>query len=552
MLMLVQIPADVLEPSAKGDVINIATKQKGYRALVIAILFHFGSGIISNVFGGLSHACLQRATSLAGRKMKVDLFKSMLNKDIAFFDANPSGELVARLDDCDTASEAVSADLITFVQNIVLTISSLVFVLIYSWRLTVLFFITFPTMYIMTEMYGNFSSRLYRKSRSMSAKVTQLVTDVLSTMRTVRSFGCERREVKRFSDNLDKLLLLENKSSLGSAGWSWTVDIAQNLTDALVMLYGGHQILTGRMPPAVLTTYFLYMDRLDSNVHYIIDTMTSVWESLNATEQLLIYMKQISDHEKKGTEKPGICGKVEVKSVDFAYPSRSSEKVLKDVNLKIEAGSTVALVGASGGGKSTIVALLEQFYKPLRGSITLDGTPVEKIDHEYYHEKISLVAQEPVLYDCSIRENILYGCEWATEEDMIEATKMANAHNFVTGLEKGYDTCCGERGAQLSGGQKQRIALARALVRKPTVLILDEATSALDSHSEYEIQQALKRIAGTLTVLIVAHRLSTVKNADCIYVIENGTIVQSGTHTELLRDVNGTYFSLVAKQRSDI
>ncbi|EPB73132.1 ABC transporter, ATP-binding protein [Ancylostoma ceylanicum] len=261
-------------------------------------------------------------------------------------------------------------------------------------------------------------------------------------------------------------------------------------------------------------------------------------------------MKNTSNHQHKGLEKPQIAGTVEMNSVKFAYPSRPTEEVLKNINLKLKSGETVAFVGASGAGKSTIVSLMQQFYAPSDGSITLDGVPIQDIEREYFHTKVSMVAQEPILYDCSIRENILYGCDWATEEDMKTAAEMANAHDFIKQLDKGYETKCGERGAKLSGGQKQRIAIARALVRRPTVLILDEATSSLDSHSENAIQETLRRIAGKITVIVIAHRLSTIRHADRIYVIDNGSIVQTGTHTELLKDVDGPYFCLVSKQNS--
>ncbi|KAK6058996.1 ABC transporter, ATP-binding protein [Cooperia oncophora] len=194
-----------------------------------------------------------------------------------------------------------------------------------------------------------------------------------------------------------------------------------------------------------------------------------------------------------GTEKPALRGTVRFDDVYFTYPTRPNNLVLKGLSLIIPAGSIVALVGPSGGGKSSIVSLLQHMYEPDSGSITIDGIPIKQIDHEYYHENVVLVAQEPVLYNGSIKDNILYGCEWATETDMLEAAEMANVHGFVMELEKKYDTLCGDRGVQMSGGQKQRIAIARALVRKPCVLILDEATSALDAESEAQVQEAINR-----------------------------------------------------------
>ncbi|KAL6737806.1 hypothetical protein Aduo_011419 [Ancylostoma duodenale] len=211
-LMFIQVPAEVLEPSAKGYVIDTAVGRKGYYTLLLAILYQFGAGFLSNIFGGLSSACMHYATSLVGRKMKLDLFKSLVNKDIAFFDAHPSGKLVSRLtDDCDTASGAVANNLTTFIQNVVLALSSLTFILFYSWRLTVLALITSPLSYIIFEVYGNFHSELSKSTREQTSKLTEIATDVLSTMRTVRSFACERREIKRFSDTLDKTLNCEMK-----------------------------------------------------------------------------------------------------------------------------------------------------------------------------------------------------------------------------------------------------------------------------------------------------------------------------------------------------
>ncbi|KAK6014037.1 ABC transporter, ATP-binding protein [Ostertagia ostertagi] len=259
-------------------------------------------------------------------------------------------------------------------------------------------------------------------------------------------------------------------------------------------------------------------------------------DCVGASRKVFEYMHRKPAMALDGTERPVLRGTVRFEDVYFTYPSRPNNPVLKVVlNLTIPAGSIVALVGPSGGGKSSIVSLLQHMYEPNSGTITIDDIPLKKIDHEYFHENVVLVAQEPVLYNGSIRDNILYGCDWATEEDMLEAAEMANVNGFVMELEKNYDTMCGDRGVQMSGGQKQRIAIARALVRKPCVLVLDEATSALDAESEAQVQEAINRCSGKLTVLIVAHRLSTVEKADTIAVIQEGSVVQIGTHQSLMK-----------------
>lgn len=250
----------------------------------------------------------------------------------------------------------------------------------------------------------------------------------------------------------------------------------------------------------------------------------------------------------KPYEPDTIQGAIEFKNVQFAYPTRTDAPVLKDISFKVKPGEVVALVGPSGSGKSSCVSLLERFYKPLKGEILIDGVPISDYNHKYIHRVIALVGQEPVLYDRKIKENIAYGLEdECVEEQVINAAKMANAHTFITETPKQYDTECGERGTQLSGGQKQRIAIARALIRNPRILLLDEATSALDAESEYLVQQAIHKNLKGHTVVVVAHRLSTIENADKIIVLDHGHIVEQGSHKELIRK-NGLYAYLLKKQ----
>lgn len=297
-----------------------------------------------------------------------------------------------------------------------------------------------------------------------------------------------------------------------------------------------------------LITFLLYQMQLGENLYNIGYVMTGLMECVGASRKVFEYMFREPGIPNDGDLKPALSGRIEFHDVQFTYPSRPNNQVLKGLNLVIEAGRTTALVGPSGGGKSSIVSLIQHFYEPTSGVITIDNVDIKNILHSFYHQKIALVAQEPVLYNGSVRYNITYGCEWATEEDMLRASKTANVHNFVSELEKGYDTNCGEKGVQMSGGQKQRIAIARALVRNPVVLILDEATSALDAESEALVQEALNRCARERTVLIIAHRLSTIEKADRIAVINRGRLVQTGNHAELMADVSGLYYSLVSKQ----
>ncbi|KAK8507364.1 hypothetical protein V6N12_072630 [Hibiscus sabdariffa] len=247
--------------------------------------------------------------------------------------------------------------------------------------------------------------------------------------------------------------------------------------------------------------------------------------------------------------KKSIQGRIELKNVFFAYPTRPDQMIFKDLNLRIEAGRTVALVGQSGSGKSTIIGLIERFYDPMKGSVFIDAQDIRNYNLRMLRTHIALVSQEPTLFAGTIRENIAYGKPKAKESEIRKAAKLANAHEFISGMKDGYDTNCGERGVQLSGGQKQRIALARAILKNPSILLLDEATSALDSLSENLVQEALEKMMVNRTCVVVAHRLSTIQKADYIAVLKNGKVVEHGSHNELVSlGRSGAYYSLIKLQ----
>ncbi|KAH7699355.1 CBN-HAF-2 protein, partial [Aphelenchoides avenae] len=292
---------------------------------------------------------------------------------------------------------------------------------------------------------------------------------------------------------------------------------------------------------------------------YLNYVVNNLMQSVGASRKVFEYMNREPSIQYNGHFVPHeVAGSVEFDDVTFAYPSRPDRTVLENLGFVAQPGETVALVGGSGSGKSTVLQLLQRFYEPLQGygQVRLDGVAIDMFDHRKYHQEVSMVGQEPVLFDDTIRNNILYGCEgmFATVEEaeatMLDAAVKANVHEFVSGMEKGYDTPCGEKGGQLSGGQKQRIAIARALVRKPKVLILDEATSALDTESEALVQQALEQCTEGRTVIVVAHRLSTVKKADRIIVVKNGQTVEEGSHDVLMGIPDGVYRQLVERQNN--
>ncbi|GMR48220.1 hypothetical protein PMAYCL1PPCAC_18415, partial [Pristionchus mayeri] len=552
-------------PLYTGIVIANIVHLRGYGELFKSVGIMAGLTIASTILGGFRGGCFDYATSLVARRVRRDLFSSLVKQDIAFFDITKTGEMVSRLtSDCQTISDSVALNINVFSRNGIMLLGALFFMFSLSWRLTLLTFVAIPVVAYVTKVYGVFFDKLSEQMQKTIANANQTAEEVLSTMRTVRSFACESREARRFERMLDDTLTIGKKRAIGYVGSNVVSEFSNNAILVAVLGYGGHLVISGRMSSESFISFLIYQMQLGENLYnmsWVINgLMSSVGKSrfvaksvirfswIGASRKVFEYMNRTPKIPNDGEVQPPVQGEIKMETVSFTYPSRPKNAVLKGLDLCVKAGETVALVGPSGGGKSSIVSLIEHFYEPDEGAISLDGIPIRDFDHMYYHQKVALVSQEPVLYDGTIRSNIAYGCDWATEDNIIEAAKTANVHNFVMELEKGYDTKCGEKGVQMSGGQKQRIAIARALIRKPAVLILDEATSALDAESENVVQEALNSASAGHTVLIIAHRLSTIEGADRIAVINKGQVVQIGSHSELMEDTDGLYYTLVSRQ----
>ncbi|KAM3721890.1 ABC-type oligopeptide transporter ABCB9 [Dirofilaria immitis] len=538
----------VFIPYFTGRVLSNIVQTRGFAVLIRSVLLMSVLTFVSTIAGGLRGGSFSYATALVNRRMRSDLFSSLVEQEIGFFDATNTGEITSRLTaDCETMSSTISTNLNVFLRNSVMLLGSMVFMTTLSWRLSLVNFIVVPIVGFVTKVYGTYYDLLTEKTQGTIATSNHVAEEVISTMRTVRSFACEKREAKKFEQRLDETLHLNKKKAIVYMGYMWTTELCDSVIMIAVLFYGGHLVLSGKMTVDNLISFLLYQMQLGENLYNISYVFTGLMESVGASRKVFEYMLRKPKILQVGTKKTQINGEVKFDSVCFTYASRPNNPVLQDVSFTVHPGQTVALVGPSGGGKSSIVSLIEHFYECEKGWVLIDGNPVADYDHEYIHQKIALVAQDPILYEGTVRDNIVYGCDWATEEDVLNAAKIANAHNFIMETEKQYDTNCGEKGIQMSGGQKQRIAIARALVRRPAILILDEATSALDAESEHVIQDAIAQCSRDKTVIVIAHRLSTVENADQIIVINKGRVVQQGRHKDLLKE-DGIYRSLVHRQ----
>ena len=381
--------------------------------------------------------------------------------------------------------------------------------------------------------------------------------EAIACIRTVKAFSTELFETKRYAKRNGEAYRLGKSSGIYNALFTFFIGFMMNGVNALIIYYGAILVKDGAISVGEITAFLLYMIQLLFNFAIIAMVVGNVYKISGASEKIVEMMKTPVTVNASGgmiLEEKDVVGEIEIKNVNFHYPTKPSVQVSKDICIKIEKNNVVAFVGTSGCGKSSIISLIERYYDPIEGEILFSGVNIKKFDPKWLKKQIGIVAQEPVLFTGTIRDNICYGLESSevNDADIDEACKKANAYDFIMDKAKfteGYDTLIGERGVKLSGGQKQRVAIARALIRKPKVLLLDEATSALDAESEHVVQKALDKLIkeGGQTVIVIAHRLSTIRDADMICVFQNGLIVERGKHQELI-EMDGAYKTLIQRQ----
>ncbi|PSN32510.1 hypothetical protein C0J52_16611 [Blattella germanica] len=473
---------------------------------------------------------------------------------MSWYDTSKTSNFASRLtEDLDKLQDGIGEKMGICIYLLTTFIISVIMSFLYGWKLTLVVLCCAPIMVFAQAMVAKVQSSLTAQELESYGDAGAVVDEVLSSIRTVVAFSGEDKEVARYTKNLFPATTMGTKRGMFSglgAGLMWFIIYGGY---AIAFWYGVILILQSRengdfeYTPAILVIVLFGVLSGAMNIGLTtphLEAFAVAKGSAAAIFSIIDRIPEIDSLSKTG-QKPGhLNGDIQLQGVHFQYPSRPDVKVLQGLSLSIKSGETVALVGSSGCGKSTILQLVQRLYDPAEGKVLIDGIDAKDLNVGWLRSHIGVVGQEPVLFGTTIKENIRYGKEDATQQEIEDAAKEANAHDFISKLPEGYDTMVGERGSQLSGGQKQRIAIARALIRRPNILLLDEATSALDLHSEAKVQAALDRAAKGRTTLIVTHRLSTVRNADRILFIFGGQVVEHGSHSELL-ELKGHYYSLV-------
>ncbi|XP_073956332.1 ATP-dependent translocase ABCB1-like isoform X3 [Choristoneura fumiferana] len=510
-------------------------------------------GVVMFIGGYIGTALINVAAINQIFKIRQEYLRAALNQDLAYFDQHQTGDFASKMsDDVLKLEQGVGDKLSAFVYNLTIALSCIIMAISKGWKLALLCLVTTPITFILVGVSGTFAHRLYKREAVQTGLASAVAEEVLSSIRTVYAFNGQQKEIERYGRPLAEARKISIKKELFTGLSMGFLFFSIFCSYALSFYFGIYLIVhePDKYNADVMFSVFFGIMTGMTNFGAVGAMMSSFGSARGAAAQIFHLVDNkptINPYLHLGLTPENIEGNVEFKNVTFHYPSRPDIMILKGVSLSVKRGQSVAFVGQSGCGKSTIIQLISRYYDVIGGSVLVDGHDVRELSVRWLRAQVGLVGQEPVLFNTSVRENIRYGREDASDADIEAAARQANAHQFILKLPKGYETLVGERGASLSGGQKQRIAIARALVRNPSILLLDEATSALDTASEAKVQSALDQGSKGRTTFIVAHRLSTIKNVDLIYVMKSGVVVEIGTHNELI-EKKGAYYDLVLLQ----
>jgi subfamily B ATP-binding cassette protein MsbA len=533
------------------QLLDSVTKAKTFGPLNNLALLLIGIFLLQAIFTSVQSYLLSYIGEHIVYDLRTSLYNQLQRLSLSFYSSRRVGDIVSRLSsDVTQMRTMLTSNLTGFLSQILALVGSIIIVLTLNTRLTLFILALVPVLIIVAAVFGSRVQKASTQIQDQLADSTVVAEEGLQGIRVVKSFGREEYEMQRYDNAMEKTFRASLRMAVYNSVFQAIMMFLGFSTIAAIMWYGGREVISGHLTLAMITGFLMYGISIAGSLAGMAGMYGQVRSAIGGVQrvfEILDTNPDIQDAPNAETLTPA-RGQISFENVSFTYDGE--DPVLKNISLDVHAGEILALVGPSGAGKSTIFNLIPRFYDPTEGLIRLDGHDLRSVTQHSLREQIGIVPQETILFGGTIRENILYGRLDATNEEMIEAAKAANAHEFIMDFPKQYETIVGERGMNLSGGQRQRVAIARAILKDPAILLLDEATSSLDNESEGLVQEALDRLMQNRTTVIVAHRLSTIKIAHRIAVLDQGRIVELGTHDELM-ERNGLYARLYSMQFRD-
>jgi subfamily B ATP-binding cassette protein MsbA len=521
--------AYVVKPALDEVFINKDAQKLFLLPFVIIVLF-----LLKGIFNYLQAYLMNFVGLRVVADLRAKLYDHLQTLSLSFFNKTPTGILISRITNDVNLIQASVSNVITGVVKDVFTIISLIFVVFYqNWKLAIIAVIVFPLATLPIKEFGKRLRKFSRRSQEQMGSITTFLHETITGNRIVKAFNMEGYEKRRFAQENDRFFRTVFRRAKIRALSHPLMELIGGVGVAFVIWVGGYSVIRGEMTPGTFFSFMAALFMLYNPIRDLNKVNLEIQEGLAAATRVYELLDTLPDIKDDAEAIPllPISRGIDFQDVTFKY---DGEPVLRNISFQVRPGEVVAIVGMSGAGKTSLVNLLPRFYDIEEGQILFDGCDLRKVTIQSLRDQIGLVTQQTILFNDTVRNNIAYGSQGRTDQEMIEAAKAANAHDFIMRLDQGYDTLIGEQGVKLSGGERQRLSIARALLKNAPILILDEATSSLDSDSEAEVQKALDRLMENRTVFVIAHRLSTIRNADRILVLSSGELVEEGTHDELM------------------
>lgn len=552
LICLVLSSATILSfPYLAGQLLDLADGKKipYFSTINQVALTLLGILLVQSLFSFMRVYSFSVTSERTLADLRQHVFQKIVWLPLTFFDNRRVGELMSRItSDVGTLQDTFTTTMAELLRQSLTLIIGTAIIFVLAPQLTVFMLLTFPVLVILALIFGKSIRKLSRKTQDKLAEANVIVEESLQSIQVVKAFTNEAFELLRFKKSLNEVVQVAVRTAKYRGFFVSFVILALFGGIVAVGWYGAWLVQNDLLSVGELFSFIIYTSFIGGSIAGLGDLYTQLQRSIGASERLLEILDQKDEAELPSTVSAKLTGDLVFEQVNFAYPTRPDFAVLKDLNFHIRAGEKIALVGQSGSGKSTIINLLLRFYPVNDGLIKADGLNIREFSLTDYRKNIGIVPQEVILFGGTIRENIAYGNPGASDDEIRLAAKKANALDFIESFPEQFETLVGERGVKLSGGQRQRIAIARAILKNPSILILDEATSSLDSQSEYLVQQALEKLMEGRTSIIIAHRLSTIKKVDRIFVINQGQLAEMGSHAELTQVNNGLYSNLLKMQ----